>query len=336
MSNAVALRPASTAVAVTDDGKALALVRRTVAADTNNDEFDLFIHMARSMRLDPLRRQIYAVVYSKNDPKKRKMSLIVGIDGFRTVADRTGNYRPDDEEPTIEVDTALCGPANPAGIVKATVRVFKFSHGQWHKVTASAYWDEYAPIREEWSEVEKVDSGEKWPDGNTKYTTKPKPGATKIRTLDTGGQWGKMPRVMLAKVAEALALRKAWPDDFSNVYAEEEVERSRALDVSASEIVEQAAVAERQAKIGGPAITVDWCDGQPLEGVPVGKFADRVMSFLDASTDEPGSVLAWADRNRHALREFWALNKTDATAIKKRIEGMRTLDAVQSGDILTA
>ena len=331
MTNAVALRPTSTAVAVTDDGKALALVRRTVAADTNNDEFDLFIHMARAMRLDPLRRQIYAVVYSKNDPKKRKMSLIVGIDGFRTVADRTGNYRPDEEEPTIEIDTALCGPANPAGIVKATVRVFKFSHDQWHRVTASAYWDEYAPIREEWSEVEQVDTGQKWPDGNTKYTTRPKTGATKIRTLDTGGQWGKMPRVMLAKVAEALALRKAWPDDFSNVYAEEEVERSRSLEASASAIVEQAAVAERQAKIGSPAITIDWCDGQALEGVPVGKFADRAMAFIDANVEEPSTILAWAHRNAHSLKEFWALNKTDALAIKKKIEAASASDILAAG-----
>ncbi|WP_142112080.1 recombinase RecT [Bosea sp. AK1] len=53
--------------------------------------------------------------------------------------------------------------------------------------------------------------------------------------LDTSGQWGKMPRLMLAKVAEALALRKAWPDDFSNVYAAEEVDRSRAAEMTAWE-----------------------------------------------------------------------------------------------------
>ena len=29
------------------------------------------------------------------------------------------------------------GATNPAGLVKATVRVFKFSHGAWHKVTAA-------------------------------------------------------------------------------------------------------------------------------------------------------------------------------------------------------
>jgi len=51
----------------------LALIRKTVAADTNQDEFELFVHTARHLRLDPLRRQIYAFVYNKNDAKKRKM-----------------------------------------------------------------------------------------------------------------------------------------------------------------------------------------------------------------------------------------------------------------------
>ena len=77
----------------------LALVRRTVAADTNDDEFNVFINYCRTLGLNPLRRQIYALVYNKADPKKRKMSIIVAIDGFRSVAARSGNYRPDDDEP---------------------------------------------------------------------------------------------------------------------------------------------------------------------------------------------------------------------------------------------
>jgi len=33
----------------------LALIRRTVASDTTDDEFAPFMHWARSLRLDPLR-----------------------------------------------------------------------------------------------------------------------------------------------------------------------------------------------------------------------------------------------------------------------------------------
>jgi len=333
MSN-VTILPRAGNLAPTEDPKMLALIKRTVAADTNDDEFNIFINMARSLRLDPLRRQIYAMVFNKNDAKKRRMSLIVGIDGFRTIADRTGNYRPDEDEPTIEFDATIKDSGNPLGIVKATVRVFKFSHGEWHKVTASAYWDEYAPIKEEWSEVETYDNGEKWPDGNTKWKTRPKPGAVKIRTLDTSGQWGKMGRVMIAKCAEALSLRKAWPDDFSNVYSEEETDRARMIDVTPIEAIQQHEIAERQAKIGGPAITIDWMDGNALDAVPVGQFAERAIDWIGKA--DPVETAAWADRNRHSLREFWAANKTDANEIKKRLEAARGKADVLTGEVLNA
>lgn len=300
MSNIVPARQGSLA----RDTRMLALIRRTVAADTNDDEFSMFVMMADALRLDPLRRQIYAFVYNRDKPDKRRMSIIVAIDGLRAIADRTGAYRPDDEEPTIEFDAAMKGPLNPAGIVKATVRVFKHSHGEWHRVTASAYWDEYAPISDEWAFDE------------ASHKRKP----TGRKTLDTSGNWGKMPRLMLSKVAEALALRKAWPDDFANVYGEEEIERSRVIDATPAELAQQGAIEEREAKIGGPQISIDWLDGRPIDGVPIGKFADRVIGFLDANKDEPGTVATWADRNRIGLREFWKHHPGDALALKQRIE----------------
>jgi RecT family len=64
----------------------LALIRRTVASD--NDEFALFIHWARSLHLDPLRRQVHAFVFHKQDPKKRRLSLVTSIEGFRAIAAR--------------------------------------------------------------------------------------------------------------------------------------------------------------------------------------------------------------------------------------------------------
>jgi hypothetical protein len=63
----------------------LALIRRTVAIDTTDDEFALFIHWARSLRLDPLRRQVHAFVFHKHDPKKRRLSLVTSIEGFRAL-----------------------------------------------------------------------------------------------------------------------------------------------------------------------------------------------------------------------------------------------------------
>lgn len=301
----------SAALASTYDAKALALIKRTVAHDCNNDEFDLFVHMARALKLDPLRRQIYAFVFSKNDATKRRMSIITGIDGFRTIAERTGNYRPDEDEPTYEIDHDLKGSNNPAGIVKVTVRVWKFSHGDWHKVTASAYWEEYAPLKEEWAYDEA--KGKKQPTGRF--------------SLDTSGNWGKMPRLMLAKVAEALALRKAWPDDFSNVYAAEEVDRARVIDATPAELAQQGEIEERMERIGGPALTVDWmADGSPLEAVPVGVFADRAMSFLKEHSEEPSQILMWKNRNRIALREFWAHQKADALELNKEIERITKMD----------
>lgn len=298
----------------------LALIRKTVAADTNQDEFELFVHTAKHLRLDPLRRQIYAFVYNKDKPAKRRMSIITGIDGFRTIADRTGCYRPDEEEPTFETDPAAKGPANPAGIIKATVRVWKHSHGDWHKVTALAFWEEYAPLKEGWSDTIQEQNGT-WPDGNPKMITKPAPGAERTLTLDTSGQWGKMPRVMLAKVAEALALRKAWPDDFSNVYAAEEVDRSRAQDMTAWEAAEAGATEKRLQQIGqGQTILFQFDPTGPLEPVPLGKIADRVAEFVRNNRDEVSAIGLFESRNRHALREFWGRQPGDALEVKRILE----------------
>lgn len=300
--NITYMRPKS----VVDDANNVALIRRTVARDCNPDEFDMFVSMARSLQLDPLRKQIYAFVYNKADPAKRKLTLVVGIDGFRTIADRTGCYRPDEDPPTYEISEAAKGPTNPVGLISARVRVFKFAHSAWHRVTAEAYWDEYAPIKDEWAYDEKV--GKRQPTGRL--------------SLDTSGNWGKMPRLMLAKVAEALALRKAWPDAFSGILSEDEAERSRVIDASASEMADAAEAAQRQARLGGPSLTIDWLNGAALDGVPIGQFMDRSLAWIEENRSEPSTVMAWLDRNRHAFKEFWAHNSGDALELKKRIEAI--------------
>lgn len=285
--------------------KTIALIRRTVAADTNDDEFNLFVNMARSLNLDPLRRQIYAFVFSKNDAAKRRMSIIVSIDGFRAIAEATGNYRPDEDEPAFEIDPSLKSPLNPQGIVKASVRVWKYSHGDWHRVTGVAYWEEYAPIKDEWAYDDAA--GKRRPTGK--------------KTLDDSGQWAKMPRVMLAKCAEAQALRRAWPDNFSNVYEASEIDRAKVIDMLPAEAAEHGAVAERQERIGHVKDTVPMIfDGGTIEFVPVGKVADRTMAFLSDNREEPSVILKWRDQNKAGLQEFWTRAPSDALALKKEIE----------------
>ena len=183
----------------------LALIRRTVAIDTSDDEFALFIHWARSLRLDPLRRQIHAFVFNKNDPKKRRLSLVTSIEGFRAIAARTGNYRPDENEPAFICDDALKSDNNPAGLVSCA----RSASGSSRITNGS---------RSPASRIGKNSRHSK-PSGST---TQP----TDRKALDKSGKWADMPFLMLAKCAEAQAIRKGWPEDLSNAFVGEEIDRA--------------------------------------------------------------------------------------------------------------
>lgn len=278
---------------VTWTGKQLSLIRQTVARDCNPAEFDMFVHTCRALRLDPLRRQAHAFVFSKNDAAKRQLTIVTSISGYRSIAERTGAYRPDDKAPRYEMGEKNAD-SNPLGIIRCEVTVYKHSHGEWWPVVGEAWWDEYVPLY----------------DG-------------KIDKFKTG--WTKMPRIMIAKCAEANALRKAWPDNFAGVHEESEVDRSHSIDLMPSEMADAGEQSRRLDLIGGPnAIMIDWMDGEPLRRVPAGKFGDAAMSFIRAhmkpGEEEASHVLMWRDKNRHALAEYWALDKDGALSLKAELE----------------
>jgi len=148
---------------------------RTVAAvlapDLNDDELRLFAMVASRSGLDPFAKQIYAV------KRKGRVTFQTGIDGYRSIAARTGLYDGQDEP---EYGPACPCDENPAGHPECvTVRVYRKGVGR--AIAATAYWHEYRPAKG-----------------------------------DYDGMWVRMPRVMIAKVAEALALRKAFPYDPEN------------------------------------------------------------------------------------------------------------------------
>jgi phage recombination protein Bet len=290
----------------------LKVIKDTVAKDTNQTEFNLFLEACRSYGLDPFRKQIHAVVYSKDNPDKRKMTIIVSRDGLRVLAHRCRDYRPASEPAQIIYDVDHKGPTNPKGIVSATVRLWKQDNrGEWYPVIGEAYWDEYAPVADEWAFDE--ESRKRKPTGK--------------KTLDASGNWAKMPIVMITKCAESQALRAGWPETFGNIHAEEEMERVTVA-ATASEALEAHERADREAKTGGRGVLMVFDDAMKLEKVPMGSVADRVAEFIE--TQDPADVYKFRVRNEDALREFWTAAPTDALALKRAFEAKERLLPVAS------
>lgn len=282
-------------------------IKRTVAADTNEAEFDLFIEYARSKRLDPFSKQIIAVVYSKDNAEKRKMTIIVTQDGQRVLASRCRDYRPAETEPDFIYKPELKGPTNPLGIEKVTVTLFKQDGaGTWHPIKGWAYWDEYAPAKEEWA----YDAEER----------KRKP--TGKMTLE--GNWAKMPRVMLAKCANMVALRSGWPETFAGAYAEEEMERAKVQDFTASEMVEMEREHHRMKVISALEDEFAVVDATgSLSYVPAGRYGDQIIQMARCAADL-SELDAMQSRNRDGLQRFWAKHMSDALQVKKQIEAIKS------------
>lgn len=316
MANITNITPAQVGVLSVFDKAQLALIKRTVAADCNDSEFDLFITVAAKLKLNPLKKQIYAFVFNKDKPARRNMVLVTAISGLRTIAERTGNYRPDDALPVYEYDEALKNPEkNPLGLVSCTVKVWKHSHGQWFATPHQVFWDAYAPLVEDgtWE-----DKGETWENGNAKKTFV-KNGKV---TLDSGKpRWRTDPRGMLAKCAEAGALRKAWPDEMAQLYEESEMDRGNFVELSPSEYAEQQAVENRLERIqGGQNSILFEFPPDALAPLPIGQIVDKALAYFRSQENAPDAIEYWQERNRHGLQEFWARQPGDALALKKEME----------------
>ena len=285
-------------------GRQLALIKNTIAADCTDAEFDLFVEAAKSYRLDPFRKQIIPLVFSKNNAGKRRMSIVVTRDGLRIMAQRCGNYRPATKPAEYVIDEALKSPTNPLGILCARITLWQRDDhsGDWYEVAGEAYWDEFAPVMDEWAYDEQA--GTRKPTGR--------------KTVENN--WARMPRVMIAKCAEAQALRAGWPDQFSGVYVQEEMDKAVSDDLTASEVLEQQEEARRLARVSSAdSIMIVWLPGMPLEPIAKGVLADRIIEWLDDDARTAEQIEAFSEMNAYSLREFWARAKNDALEVKKAI-----------------
>jgi hypothetical protein len=96
------------------------LVKSQIAPEATVDELKLFLYQAQRTGLDALSRQIYCIhrnVKTANGWSK-KMTIQTSIDGFRVIAERSGNYGGQSEPVFVEQDGKL---------VSCKVSVFRFN-----------------------------------------------------------------------------------------------------------------------------------------------------------------------------------------------------------------
>lgn len=169
------------------------LIRSMIAPKATDNELKLFLYQCQRTGLDPLTRQIYAI--HRKSGNEDKMTIQTSIDGFRVIAERSGVYAGQSEPEFVE------GEGFPK-LCKITVRKFAPNGTIYDAAVGVAYWDEYVQTKDEWKNGQKT--------------------GKKI----VSDMWAKMPHTMLSKVAEALALRKAFPQDLSGLYTGEEMNQA--------------------------------------------------------------------------------------------------------------
>lgn len=194
----------------------IALIKNTVARGATDDELKLFIAVANNTGLDPFTHQIHFVKRRTWNKEKRNYeevgSIQTGIDGYRSIASRTKEHAGTDDAIFEEKDGMP---------IKASVTVYRMIGGDRRAFSATARFSEYAQKFE------------------------------KDNKESLMGMWAKMPFSQLAKCAEALALRKAFPAEISNVRSDEEMQqadtiiaepkrsKAKVVEVKVEELVEE-------------------------------------------------------------------------------------------------
>lgn len=220
-------------------------LRNVLAPDLNDAELQLFAMVAQRSRLDPFTKQIHAV------KRQGKLTFQTGIDGFRSSAEETGEYRGSDEP---EYGPILDKPFPHPEWARVVVHR-QYPDGSWLHQPATVYWDEFYP-------------------GDSQ-----------------GFQWKRMPRVMLSKCGEAAAFRKAFPRRFGDVYTSEEMHQAdREPTEAAPAPTARERAAARLAAVTTAAEPISAPEGSPPGGTSPSVHAPEPVRTITEASGAPDTA----------------------------------------------
>lgn len=111
----------------------MALIQNTMAPNCNQNEFALMMYQAKTYRVDPLLRQIWAVKYQQGQPAR----IFIGRDGYLAIAHQSGQFDG--------METRIDGEGDR---MTATATVYR--KDMTHPVVVSVKFSEYNTMQGNW------------------------------------------------------------------------------------------------------------------------------------------------------------------------------------------